>query len=92
MQEIWKIVDDIDKAENKQQVIVDDLRRELVEHKVNRGLEASLFYLLNDCLGFSAQNVGTETAKIGAPNARIFAWAENDGVEIEIIVKRKGRL
>lgn len=86
MNEIREIVEEM----NKQHVIVDDIRFQVSENKVNRCLEANMFYLLSDCFGFPVQNVGTETGKIGTPNARIFAWAENDNVEMEIIVKRKG--
>lgn len=71
-------------------LLIDNIRNQVSENKVNRCLEANLFYLLSDCFGFPVQNVGTETANIGTPNARIFAWAENDKVEMEIIVKKKG--
>lgn len=72
-------------------LLVDDIREQVSENKVDRCLEADLFYMLADWFGFPVQNIGTKTANIGKHNARIFAWAENNGVEIEIIVKRKGR-
>lgn len=81
----------MNEIEEMQIMILKDMRRALSDSKLNRSLEASLFYLLNDCLGFPARNVSTEIVKVGTPNARIFAWAENDNVEIEITVKRKGR-
>lgn len=70
--------------------VIDEIRREVAENHVDRGLECDLFYLLSNGFYFPVQNVGTETHAIGTPNARIFAWAENDNVEIEITVKRKG--
>lgn len=77
--------------EEEQKMILDDLRRALADNKMNRSLEASVFFLLSDCFGFPVQNVNTEIARIGTPNARVFAWAENDNVEIEITVKRLKR-
>lgn len=76
--------------EEEQKMILDDLRRAFADNKMDRSLEASLFYVLTDCFGFPARNVVTEIAMLGTPSARIFAWAENDNVDIEIIVKRKG--